>query len=218
MEENTGLAKVIIIIVCIMVVMPFIGVASFMLKEIGFKFNWLMVLGIILGIIIIWFITTYNKFVSLKQKVHQAKGTIDVYLKKRFDLIPNLVETVKGYKDYEKGLLEEITKLRTDYESRKEDDIKQSEELNNRFTKILITLEKYPELKSSEQFLNLQKNLVKVESELQAARRIYNSEVTEFNTKRLKFPSNIIGSMFGYKQETLFEIEEFERSNIDIKL
>ena len=220
MEENSAGAKIVIIIFSLLFFVPIIfGVSQFVrVFYPDFRINIWGVLLIILGIIIAWVVATYNKFVSLNQRVKQAQGGIDVYLKKRFDLIPNLVETVKGYKDHEEKLLTDIAKLRTDYEARNDDDIKQSEELNNRFSRLLVMVEKYPELKASEQFLNLQKNLSKVESELQAARRIYNSEVTTFNTNRLKFPSNIIGKIFGFGEKTLFEIEDYEREKVDVKL
>ena len=212
--ENSGFVKFIFIVIAIFFLIPFVVLFS----SFGIKINFVAVLLFILGVLIVWAIFTYNSFVSLNQKVKQASGTIDVYLKKRFDLIPNLVETVKGYKDYEKGLIEEITKLRSDYEKREDGDIKGGQDLNNRFTRIIALVENYPELKASEQFLMLQKNLSKVESELQAARRIYNAEVTEFNTKRYKFPSNIVASLFHFKEKDLFEIEENEKDNVKIEL
>ncbi|MBQ8043178.1 MAG: LemA family protein [Clostridia bacterium] len=180
--------------------------------------NPLAIILIILGFIIAWVIATYNKFVSLNQRVKQAQGGIDVYLKQRFDLIPNLVETVKGYTAHEKGLMENIAKLRNDYNVRNDQDITESQNLNDRYTKILAMLENYPELKADEAFLKLQKTLSKIESQLQAARRIYNSEVTEFNTKRYKFPSNIIAGVFGFKEKSLFEINESERGNVNINI
>ena len=173
---------------------------------------------IIIGCFIVWLIATYNKFVYLGQKVNQAQGGIDVYLKQRFDLIPNLVETVKGYAAHEKGLMENIARLRNDYASRNDKDIMESQNLNDRYTRILVMLENYPELKSDEAFLKLQKTLSKIESQLQAARRIYNSEVTEYNTKRYKFPSNIVANLFGFKEKSLFEINDSERVNVDINM
>lgn len=107
----------------------------------------------------------------MKLKVKQSKSGIDVYLQQIFDLIQNLVNTVKGYMNYEKETFENITKLRTQYNETK--DIKVSEELNNQINKILAVAENYPNLKASEQFLELQKNLSKIESQLQAARRLY---------------------------------------------
>ena len=209
-----------IIIFMIIFFVPFAAIFTYIYITLFPNFElspWAVIL-IVLGFILAWVIATYNKFVSLKQKVEQAKGGIDVYLKQRFDLIPNLVETVKGYKAHEEKVMTEITRLRQEYDERNDQDIKQSEDLNNRLTRLLAIVESYPELKASEQFLNLQKMLSKIESQLQAARRIYNSEVTEFNTKRLKFPSNIIGAMFGFKEHKLFEIMENERENVNINI
>lgn len=214
MENNNIVVKIILIIFAITFLMPIIVMFSSMFPN--FRLNSLAVILIILGFIIAWIIATYNKFVSLNQKVKQAQGGIDVYLKQRFDLIPNLVETVKGYAAHEKGLMENIAKLRSDYASRDDQNITESQELNNRYTRILVMLESYPELKSDEAFLKLQKSLSKIESQLQAARRIYNSEVTEFNTKRYKFPSNLVANVFGFKEKSLFEINEAERENVDI--
>ena len=108
--------------------------------------------------------------------------------------------------------------LRNDYEHRNDQDITESQDLNNRYTQIIAMVENYPQLKSDEAFLKLQKTLSKIESQLQAARRIYNSEVTEFNTKRYKFPSNLVANVFGFKEKALFEINEYERENVDINM
>lgn len=171
---------------------------------------------IIAIIILIIILLQYNSLIKLINKVKQAKSGIDIYLNQRFDLIPNLVECVKGYSKYEKETLESITEMRALYNQNK--NIKQAEELNNNINKILLVAENYPELKASEQYLNLQKNLSKMESQLQAARRIYNNEVTSYNTAISVVPKNIVAKMFGFKEEELFEIEEFKKENIKIDL
>ena len=216
MGENNGFMRVFIIIFAILFFMPIIMTFKTMLPDV--TLSPIAIILIIIGFIIAWAVATYNKFVSLSQRVNQAQGGIDVYLKQRFDLIPNLVETVKGYATHEKGLMENIAKLRSDYAARNDQDITESQNLNDRYTKIIAMIESYPELKSDEAFLKLQKTLSKIESQLQAARRIYNSEVTEYNTKRLKVPSNIIAGMFGFKEKYLFEINEAERENVDINI
>lgn len=172
-------------------------------------------LGIILAIIIIYILAKYNKLVKLKNKVKQSESGIDVYLNQRFDLIPNLVECVKGYASHEKSVIENVTKMRSEYMNTNKS-LKKAEELNNSMNSILAIAEGYPELKASEQFLNLQKNLSKIESQLQAARRIYNNDVTKYNTKIETVPTNLIASMFGMKKAELFQIEEYKRANIDI--
>ena len=171
-------------------------------------------LGLILLCVIIG---QYNKILKLKKTVQQSKSGIDVYLQQRFNLIPNLVETVKGYMQYEKETFEKLTELRTQYNQT--NDMKISEELNDRINHVLAVAENYPELKASEQFLNLQKSLTKMESQLQAARRIYNNDVTTYNTQISVVPYNIIAGIFGFKEESLFKIEDPEaKNNIDVKL
>lgn len=160
---------------------------------------------LIVAIILVIFIQ-YNSITKLKMKVQQSKSGIDVYLQQRFDLIPNLVQVVKEYMNYEKETLQKIMELRTYYNETK--DIKVSETLNNQLNNIIAVAENYPELKASEQFLNLQKNLSKIESQLQAARRIYNNDVTKYNTKINIVPYNIIATIFGFKEEYLFKISE----------
>ncbi len=216
MGENNGFVKIFFIIFAFMFLLPIIMTLRELFPNITLSPT--AIILIILGFVLAWAIATYNKFVSLSQRVNQAQGGIDVYLKQRFDLIPNLVETVKGYAAHEKGLMENIAKLRSDYAARNDQDITESQNLNDRYTRILAMIESYPELKSDEAFLKLQKTLSKIESQLQAARRIYNSEVTEYNTKRLKVPSNIIAGMFGFKEKSLFEINEAERENVDISI
>ena len=176
-----------------------------------------MIVLIIIAIIIISILTTYNNLVKLKNKVKQAESGIDVYLNQRFDLIPNLVECVKGYSKHEKTIFEEIAKLRSEYMN-KQNDIKSAENLNNKMNELIAIAESYPDLKAGEQYLNLQKNLSKIESQLQAARRIYNNEVTHYNDKISTIPSNIVAGLFGFKEVKLFEIEEFKKENINIKL
>ena len=178
-----------------------------------------MIIGIIIfGIITLIIFGMYNSIVRMNNKVKQAKSGIDVYLNERFDLIPNLVECVKGYSKHEKEIFENIVNLRTQYMNNKKTNLKQAEELNNSINKIIAVAENYPELKASEQYLNLQKSLSKMESQLQAARRIYNNEVTNYNTKITTVPSNIIASLFGFKEADLFTIEEYKKENIEINL
>ncbi len=162
-----------------------------------------MVIAIIIVIIIlILFLIQYNILTKLRIKVQQSKSVIDVYLQQRFDLIPNLVQVVKEYSSYEKETLQKIVELRIKYNETKNIEI--SETLNNNLNQLIATSESYPELKANEQFLILQKNLSKMENQLQAARRIYNNNVTKYNTKISVIPYNIIAKMFGFKEERLF--------------
>ena len=176
-----------------------------------------IIILVIVAILILIILSKYNKMIKLQNEVKKSKSGIDVYLNQRFDLIPNLVECVKGYTKHEKEVLENVTKLRMEY-MKGNKNIKKAEKINDELNKILAIAENYPELKASEQFLNLQKNLSKMESQLQAARRIYNNEVTKYNTNISVVPNNIIAKMFGFKEMDLFEIEEFKRENIDINI
>jgi LemA protein len=177
-----------------------------------------MIILVVVGIVILIVFSMYNSLVKMKNKVRQAESGIDVYLSERFDLIPNLVECVKAYTKHEKEIFENIVKLRVEYINNKNKDFKKAEELNNNMNKVIAVAENYPELKASEQYLNLQKKLSKIESQLQAARRIYNNEVTKYNTKIGTVPSNIIASLFGFKEADLFTIEEYKKENIEINL
>lgn len=170
-----------------------------------------IILGI-LAVIIIWFICTLNKFIYLRRRIDRSKSLIDVYLKNRFDLIPNLVECCKGYSNYEKNTLTEIDKLRSSYE--KNNDEESGEKLNNHYKKLVALIENYPELKAGENFLNLQKNLEKVESEIAASRRIYINDITRYNTLTKSIPANIIAKIFNY-EELSYPILETEEIKIN---
>ncbi len=158
----------------------------------------------------------FNKLVEMRNKIKQSRSTIDVYLNQRFDLIPNLIECVKGYMKHESETLAQISIMRVRYS--KESDLKQGAELNKEFNRIMAIGEGYPDLKANEQFLSLQKTLVKMESQLQAARRVYNGDVTLYNTASASFPTIIIAKLFGFKEEELFEIEEYKKENINVDL
>ena len=176
-----------------------------------------MIVLIIVAILLITILTIYNNLVIARNKVKQAESGIDVYLNQRFDLIPNLVECVKGYSKHEEKIFTEIANLRTAY-MKQHNNLKDAEVLNNKMNQLIVVAENYPELKASEQYLSLQRTLTKLESQLQAARRIYNMEVTDYNNKISVVPSNLVASLFGFKEENLFEIEEYKRENINIKL
>ena len=168
-------------------------------------------------VLFIYIIIIRNRFVRLNNKVKQSKSGIDVYLTKRFELIPNLVETVKGYMKYEEKLLETLTEKRSIYMQNK--DLAVGKDLNENMKSIFAIAEKYPELKASESFLNLQKALNNTESDIEAARRLYNSDVTMFNNYVDTFPYSMFAGLFGFnKKYDLFEAATETRNNINIKL
>lgn len=170
---------------------------------------------IILTLLIV-LLLIYNGLIKKRNAVKQSRSSIDVYLNQRFDLIPNLVECVKGYAKHEANLIESITKLRTEYNQNK--DLKTASQLNTKMNDLLIEVENYPELKASQNFLNLQKTLTKMEDQLQAARRLYNIDVTAYNTAIQVFPTNIIASAFHFTEEKLFELEQGKDANPNINL
>ena len=168
---------------------------------------------IVIAILLVLLIM-YNGLVKKRNAVKQSRSSIDVYLTQRFDLIPNLVECVKGYAKHEEKLLKSITKLRTEYNVSK--DLDKASLLNTQMNKLIAIVENYPDLKASENFLNLQKNLTKMEDQLQAARRLYNMDVTAYNTAIQVFPMNLIASAFNFTEEKLFELEPGKGENVKI--
>lgn len=176
-----------------------------------------IILTVILFVILIIF-ALYNKLIKLLNRVKKAKANIEIYSNKRFDLIPNLVECVKGYSNHESTTLEDIVALRSNYSKSKKLNIEQVKNMNEQLNKYLAIVENYPELKANEQYLNLQKELRNIEDELERARRIYNDEVTEYNTLTETIPSNIIASIFAFKKAQLFQIEDSKRENVKVEL
>ncbi len=178
-----------------------------------------VILGLI-ALIIIWAIVTYNGLVRLRNLVKEGWSGIDVQLKRRHDLIPNLIESVKGYKGYEEQVLTEVTQLRA--QSTATNDVKEKGQiesaLSGRIANILAIAENYPDLKASESFINLQKNLTDIEEQIQLARRYYNGTARELNTKIQSFPSMIIASIGGFKSVDYFEItDSTERAVPEVK-
>ena len=182
-----------------------------------------MILYIVLGVVallLIYGIISYNSFVSLNNKVKEAFSTLDVYLKKRWDLIPNLVEVVKGYAKHEKETLEDIVKLRnSSYDNMSDSDkIKADEKLTNGINKIMAIAESYPELKASENYKELSSQLVKIEDDIANSRKYYNGVVRMFNNKVEMFPSNIIAKILGYSSKDMFEVDSNERESVKVEL
>ncbi len=162
--------------------------------------------------IVSWGIGTYNKLVKGRNKVKNSWAQIDVQLKRRFDLIPNIVETVKGYAAHEKSILEEFAKARKLYDTGAgEGSVGKMAEANAQLSKLIaITVERYPELKADTQFIKLQETLNDTENKIAFARQFYNDVVLSFNNSREVFPSNIIANMFGFKEAELFKIVKEE--------
>jgi LemA protein len=167
---------------------------------------WILVAVIV--ILLIWAVLSYNGFVTLTQRVKEAWSDIDVQLKRRYDLIPNLVETVKGYAAHEKTVLEDVTNARTAAMSATAPSQKAGAEnmLSGALKSLFAVAENYPTLKANENFLELQRQLEDTENKLQAARRFYNSVVQDLDTRLQRFPGNFIGSSFGFKPADYFQL------------
>lgn len=181
-----------------------------------------MILYIIIAIIVIiaiFALTTYNSLVRLNNKVKEAFSTMDVYLKKRWDLIPNIVETVKGYAAHEKETLASVINLRNGaYDSMSDEEkIKANKELSKGVVKIMALAEAYPELKANENFKDLSQQLTRVEEDIANSRKYYNGVVRTFNDKVLVFPNNIFASLFGFKEREMFEVDAAERENVKVE-
>lgn len=179
-------------------------------------------LTIIIGILIIfliYLIGVYNSLVILKTRIKEALSGIDVQLKRRADLIPNLVETVKGYAKHEKTVFENVTKARSAL--LKAENLKEKAQANEQLSSALKTLfavaEAYPQLQASENFRELQRQLEDTEDKIAYSRQFYNANVLDYNTKVKMFPSNIIAGFFGFKEEEFFQTEEEERKNVKVK-
>lgn len=173
-----------------------------------------MIIGIIIVAIIvilgIWLISAYNNFVKMKNKIEEAFATMDVYLKKRWDLIPNLVNTVKGYAEHEKSTFEKIAALRSrNYDSMSPNEkVDANQQMSGFLGNLIATAEAYPELKANENFMDLQKQLNNIENEIADSRKYYNGCVRQMNTAVESFPSNIIANIFHFEKYKMYEVDD----------
>ncbi|HXK38665.1 MAG: hypothetical protein A2131_01900 [Candidatus Sungbacteria bacterium GWC2_49_10] len=169
---------------------------------------------IVIAVIAVWIIWAYNRFVRLTNRCEEGWSDIDVQLKRRYDLIPNLVETVKGYAKHEAGTLQKVTEARTNAMGAQS--IGEHAAAENMLTGALKSLfavaESYPDLKANTNFVELQRELSDTENKIQAARRFYNSVVIELQNALEQFPTNIVGNMFGFKTREFFELAEGEQA------
>lgn len=175
---------------------------------------------VIIVIILVYIISTYNKLIKLHHIVEEAFSTMDVYLKKRWDLVPNLVEVVKGYAKHEKDVIEKVTELRSNtYKNMSLDSkIDINNKLEEKVFKIIAISEKYPELKANENFLELSRELTRLENDIENSRKYYNGSVRIFNTKIQIFPNNLLAKIFGFKVANMFEAKSEEKNNVKVDL
>lgn len=174
---------------------------------------WLIVVIAIIVIILLWFVITYNSLVGLRNRVKDQWAQIDVQLKRRADLIPNLVETVKGYAKHEKSTFEEVVKARNaiNNASTKEEEMKANGELSQVVSRLFALAESYPELKANQNFIGLQNDLTEAEDKISLMRQFYNDTVLSYNNKVQTIPSNIVANLCHFKEETFFKVDEKDR-------
>jgi len=181
-----------------------------------------MYLIIILGLVALvagWLVGSYNGFIRKRNRVEEGFATMDVYLKKRYNIIPNLVSTVKGYAKHEKETLEKIVKARNSAIDAKTTSEKVENEnvISGALGRLFALAENYPALKADSQFLDLQRQLENIENDIAQSRKYYNAVVKEFNTRCEVFPASIIAKLFGFKRFSMFEVSnESERENVTV--
>lgn len=173
----------------------------------------LLIVVVLTGMILI----SYNRFIRKNNRVKETESQIDVLLNQRFDLIPNIVECVKGYTKHESDTLENLTKLRSSYDH-DGFSIENTEAIDKNFHHVMMLSEAYPDLKANTQFLSLQDNLRRIEDKLMIARMSYNMAVTSYNNLVESVPSNIVAKLFAFEQKELFHLEDAKRANIQVDL
>ena len=177
-----------------------------------------IIIGIIV-VVILYVLIVNNSIIKYFNRVKEAFSTMDVYLKKRFDLIPNLVETVKSYANYENKTLEDIIKARNSYDNfSNEKKLEENKKTVNEINKLIALTESYPELKSNENFIKLSDQLTSIENDIANSRKYYNATVREYNNKIGIFPNNIVAKLFNHKEEKMFSVNENERDNVKVNL
>jgi len=182
--------------------------------------QWEINIFLILGVAIIWLISLYNSLVGLRNRAKEALSDIDVQSKRRYDLIPNLVETVKGYMQHEKSVLENVTNARTRVTQGGSalDRADSENALSGTLKTLFAVAENYPELKANTNFLELQRELADTENKMMAARRFYNATVQDLNTAVQKFPTNLLAGIFGFHEEKFFATDsEAEKNPVPVK-
>lgn len=176
-----------------------------------------IIIIVVVVLLLIWCVSIYNNLVRLRNNRKQAFANIDVQLRQRHDLVPQLVNTVKGYSAHEKEILEKVTIARSQAISANgiNDKIQAENALSNALAGLKVSVEAYPDLKANQNFLQLQSELADIENKLAAVRRFFNSATTELNNAVQTFPSNIFANMFGFHQEPMFEVPQEERVNVE---
>jgi LemA protein len=173
-----------------------------------------LIVGIIIVVLALGIVLLYNRFVSLRTRVAEASSDIEVQFKRRYDLIPNLIETVKGYANFEQSTLQKVTEARTQAMGAHDQGLQAEADAQNQLSSTLKSLfavsEAYPDLKANQNFLELQRELTDTENKIQAARRFFNANVRDYTVATQTFPSNVVAKMFGFKADGFYELPETE--------
>ena len=177
-----------------------------------------IIAAVVVVLLLVYIIKVYNSLVVLKNRVENQGAQVDVQLKRRADLIPNLIETTKGYANYEKGTLTAVTELRSKMvnASNTGEAYQANVELNKELARIMVISDNYPELKANTNFMKLQDELSDTEEKIAKARQFYNDVVTKYNTQIMLFPKSIFAKMLGFKKNALLEASENEKANVKI--
>ena len=178
-----------------------------------------LILLAVLAALVLWFVSIYNGLVHLRNYVDNAWAQIDVQLKRRFDLVPNLVETVKGYAAHEKEVLEKVTQARSMVQSAQSIEQRQQAEnyLTNTLRSLFAVAEAYPQLKANDNFIDLQRQLSELEEKIAFARQFYNDTTMKYNTMIQSFPTNLLAGMFGFQALPYFEVDDVQRQAVQVK-
>lgn len=170
----------------------------------------LIIIGAIIGLGVLWFFMTYNTLIGMRNQVKNTWAQIDVQLKRRYDLIPNLVETCKGYAKHESSTLEAVVKARNQaiQASGVAEQAKAEGELSNALSRLMVVVEQYPDLKANQNFMQVQEELTSTENKIAFARQAYNDQVMRYNTKTQMIPANIVAGIGGFTQMELFELQD----------
>lgn len=176
----------------------------------------ILIVLLVLVLVALWGVFTYNRLITLKNRTDESWSDIDVQLKRRYDLIPNIVNTVKGYAAHESGVFEKVTEARTramSADGTSRDRAEAENALSGTLKSLFAVAENYPDLKANQNFLELQKELSDTENKIQSARRFYNANVRDFNTQIESFPVNLVAPALGFTGRTFFELEEEAAKN-----
>lgn len=177
--------------------------------------SWIVVVAAVVGLPVVFVVAQYNQLVGLRNYIRNSWSNIDTELKRRHELIPNLVEAVKGYARHEREVLEQVTALRrvcVESSGKLSEQAAHETELVHALQRLLVLVERYPDLKADRNFLDLQQELVNTEDRIQAARRFYNGNVRDYRVKCESFPSNLVAAMFGFEPEAYFSVEPSVRN------